>query len=191
MDTRRRWVFGAFLVLAGAGLWMFVVAPILGPSQRTWQAQIELDSVPLTQALRYDVRLERVSQFDAAWAKRRVLYDEAHLADLRERLLTFVDFQVAEYADAKQIYLAGSRPETPSAAASAVHQRLAVAFPGEAATWISQFKQNVREAAYTASPAVAHDVDPDLPKYDSIYDDVVTKWLPKAKARVAELTRSP
>ena len=100
MDSRRKAVVATLLVLAGAGLWLFVARPLLGPPERDWQQQIAEDALPLTQLLRYDLRVTDTGQIDAAWDKRRSLYDASHLAQLRERLLAFVEFQVAEYGDA-------------------------------------------------------------------------------------------
>jgi hypothetical protein len=188
MGTRWRYVIGALLVVAGAALWTFVVRPLMGPSEREWDAQIAQDALPLTQILRYDFRVEHAADIDAAWEKRRGLYDEEHLAELADRLTAFVEFQTAEYADAKHIYLSGSRPEKPSSATAIAHARLRAAFPGTSEEMISQFDQRVREEAYKASPKVAGGDDPDLAKYDAIYDDVVARWLPEAKATIRRLT---
>lgn len=188
MNSRLKYVIGALLVLVGAVMWLFVARPLLGPSEREWDAQIAQDAVPLTQLLRYDFRVVNAADIDAAWEKRRSLYDAKHLADLAERLTAFVDFQTAEFADAKDIYLSGRRPEKLSSATAIAHARLRAAFPATAAEMISQFDKRVREAAYTASPKVALGEDPDLTKYDEIYDDVVARWLPEARATIRRLT---
>ncbi len=188
METRWKYVVGVLLVVAGAALWTFVVRPVMGPSARDWDAQIAQDALPLTQILRYDFQVENAAEIDAAWEKRRGLYDEEHLAELADRLTAFVDFQTAEYADAKDIYLAGRRPEKPSSATAVAHARLRAAFPGPSQEMISQFDERVREEAYKASPRVALGDDPDLAKYDAIYDDVVARWLPEAKATIRRLT---
>jgi len=187
MDTRLKYVVGALLVVAGAALW-FVVKPHLPPSAREWEAQVAQDAIPLTQLLRYDFRVENAAEIDAVWEKRRSIYDEKHLAELAERLTAFVDFQTAEFADAKDIYLSGRRPEKPSSATAIAHSRLKAAFPVTSEEMISQFDKRVREAAYTASPKVAGGDDPDLPKYDAIYDDLVARWLPEARATIRRLT---
>jgi hypothetical protein len=181
-------VVAVLLVFAGAGAWLFVVRPRLGPSAAEWEAQISADATPLTQLLRYDFRVESAPEVDAAWAKRRALYDEAHLATLRERLTAFVEFQVAEYADAKEAYLAGRDPTKPSTQALVAHTKLREAFGPVADEMIAQYKERVREAAYKASPKVGGGADPEAPKYDLVYDDLVTRWLPEARATVARLT---
>lgn len=189
MDSRRKYVFGAFLVLAGAGLFVFVVRPALGPTEGEWSAQIDSDAVPLTQALRYDFRLEDAPQFDAAWAKRRVLYDEEHFATLRERLMAFIEFQVAEYADAKDIFQTGRRPEELSGPAQDAHAALRRAFPAQAEEMITQFRDRIREEAYKASPKVGGGADPDREHFDATYDDVIGNWVAGARARAVELTQ--
>jgi hypothetical protein len=186
MDVRRQWVFGLFLVVAGAALWIFVIRDALPPSERAWRAQIALDAPQLTQLLRYDFQLENARPVEEAWAKRKALYDDEHLAELREKLTAFVDFEVAEYADAKEIYLSGKRPERPSQGALAAQERLRAAFPAEAEEMIAQFRDRVREVAYRSSPVVAG-ADPAAPRLDERHD-LVMKWLPEARARVAELT---
>lgn len=188
MQSRRRYVTGALLVVAGAALWTFVARPLLGPSSREWEAQVAQDAIPLTQLLRYDFRVEDSAAIDAAWEKRRALYDASHLAELAERLTAFVDFQTAEYADAKDIYLSGRRPERPSSATALAHARLKEAFPDAAGEMIAQYDRRVREAAYTASPKVALGEDPDLTRYDEVYDDVVSRWLPEARETIRRLT---
>jgi hypothetical protein len=191
METRQRAVVATSLVLAGAALWMFVVRPLLGPAERDWQTQIAEDSLPLTQLLRYDLRVTDVAKIDAAWEKRRALYDASHLAQLRERLLAFVEFQVAEYADAKEIYLAGRDAAKPSTQALVAQAKLREAFGEPAEKMISDFRDNVREAAYKASPKIGGEPDPDMPKYDAIYDDLVKTWLPQARAAAERLTSPP
>jgi hypothetical protein len=187
-NSRVRFLVGALLVLAGAALWVFVVQPLLGPSERTWDAQIHQDSISLTQLLRYDFQVDDSATIDAAWEKRRQLYDAEHLDSLRWRLRAFVDFQVAEYGDARDIYQSGRRPETISTVASNAQTKLLQAFPADAPTMIEQYRERVREVAYKASPVVGGEVDPDLPKFDGIYQDVVANWLPKARAKVESLT---
>lgn len=187
MEARWRAVVATVLVLAGAGLW-FVVRRYLPSSEREWTAQIATDALPLTQALAYERPLADTADFDRAWEKRRALYDAAHLARMRDRLTAFVEFQVAEYADAKEIYLAGRDPAKPSTNALLAQQRLRDEFGDQAKWMIEQYATSVREAAYKASPKVAGGADPDLPRYDERYDDVVTVWLPKARAAVERLT---
>jgi len=192
MDTRRKAVVATLLVLAGAALW-FVVRSQMGPSERQWAAQIQQDALALTQVLRRDFRPgeKAEAEVDAAWAKRRPLYDAPHLAELGARLTAFVDFQVAEYADAKDIYLSGRDPAKPSTQALVAYDKLKQAFGADADVMISQFKDAVREAAFKASPKIGGEPDPDLPKYDAIYDDLVKTWLPQARARVERLTSPP
>jgi hypothetical protein len=188
MPSRRNFVLALLLVLAGAGAWVFVVRPLLGPQESEWDAQIAQDAAPLTQVLRYDLRVKDASAIDAAWEKRRALYDESHLAKLRETLLAFVEFQVAEYADAKEAYLAGRDPSKPSAQALVAQSKLRDAFGPVADEMIAQYKERVREAAYRASPVVGGGADPNLPRYDAVYDDLVSHWLPQARASVERLT---
>ncbi len=185
-DDRRRWVFATLLVVAGAGTAWIVVRPMAlrGGLER---AQIEEDALSLAGFLRYDYHVEPRAE-DAAWDKRKPLYDDAMLARLSETLNAFVDFEVAEYGDAKDVYLSGRRPERPSDAARAAEDRLRAALPSQTDAIVKQFKDNVLEAAYKASPKVGGEVDPDLPKYDEIYDDVVAKFLPEARARIARMT---
>jgi hypothetical protein len=190
METRQRAVVATLLVLAGAGLWLFVARPLLGPPELDWQVQIADDALPLTQLLRYDLRISDTAKIDAAWDKRRVLYDASHLAMLRGKLLAFVEFQVAEYADAKESYVAGRDPGKPSTQALVAQARLREAFGPEAEKMISDFRANVRDAAYKASPKIGGGADPDLPKYDAIYDDLVAHWLPQARATAERLTSS-
>jgi hypothetical protein len=187
MDERRgRYVFGALLFLAGAGIAWIVVRDRVTRGDRE-RVQIEQDALSLAQFLRYDYRVDAHAE-DAAWDKRKPLYDDAMFARLRETLTAFVDLEVAEYGDAKDVYLSGRRPERPSDAARAAEDRLRAALPSQAEAIVKQFKDDVLEAAYKASPKVGGEVDPDLPKYDEIYDDVVAKFLPEARARVARMT---
>jgi hypothetical protein len=188
-DDRRRWyVFGTLLVVAGAGLSWILVRPMLlrGAQER---AQIEQDAVSLSQFLTYDFQVEAHVE-DEAWGKRKPLYDDAMLARLREALNAFVDLEVAQYGDAKDIYLSGVRPENPSDAARAAQARVRAAFPTHGEEIIRQFKEGVLEKAYKASPVVGGGVDPDLPRYDATYDDLVANFLPKARARIEEMTKS-
>lgn len=187
MNTRWKAVVGVTLVLGGAALW-FVIRPHLPFAERAWDAQMTQDATSLTQLVRRDLEIEPSPAIDAAWEKRRVLYDAEHLAKLRDRLLAFVDFQVAEYADAKEIYVAGRDPSKPSTQALVAQAKLREAFGPTADEMISQYKDRVREAAYKASPKIGGGADPDLPKYDAIYDDVVAHWLPQARATVERLT---
>jgi hypothetical protein len=186
-DDRRRWyVFGLFLVLAGAGLtWILVRPAVLRGAQE--RAQIEQDAVSLSQFLAYDFQVEEHAE-DAAWGKRKALYDDEMLARLREALNAFLDLEVAEYGDAKDIYLSGVRPENPSDAARAAQAKVRAAFPTHGEKMIQQFKDGVLEKAYKASPVVGGGVDPDLPKYDATYDDLVANFLPKARKRIDEMT---
>jgi hypothetical protein len=154
------------------------------------RAQIEQDAVSLSQFLRYDFEVEPHAE-DEAWGKRKPLYDDEMLARLRAALEAFVDLQVAEYGDAKDIYLSGVRPEKPSDAARAAQTKVRAAFPTAGEKMIEQFKDGVLEKAYAASPAVGGGVDPDLTRYDATYDDLVANFLPKAKARIAEMTKPP
>jgi hypothetical protein len=187
VETRRKYVFALLLVLVGAGAW-FVVRPLLGPSAAEWNAQATQDAISLTQLLRYDLRVEDSAQIDAAWEKRRALYDEAHLADLRDRLNAFVDLQVREYGEAKDIYLSGRDPTRRSTSELALNERLRRAFGPAADQMFEQFGGRVREAAYKASPKVGGEPDPEAPRYDEIYDDLVKSWLPQARATVERLT---
>jgi hypothetical protein len=189
MDPRRRAVIILFLLAAGAGVWLFVVRPFLGPSEAQWDAQVRQDALPLTQLLRYDFRVEDAQIVEAAWEKRRVLYDEAHLGDLRERLRAFVDLQVREYAAAKDIYLSGRDPARRSTEELALNERLRRGFGDEAAQeMLRQYGERVREAAYRASPKVAGEPDPAAPRFDEMYDELVAEWLPQARAAVERLT---
>jgi hypothetical protein len=185
-DVRRRWyLLGLVLFLAGAGLSWIVVRDRVTRDSRE-RAQIEGDAVSLSQSIHFGAEPRDV---DAAWAKRKPLYDDAMLAKLRDALNAFVEFEVAEFGDAKDVYLSGVRPETPSEAARAAHERLRTAFPSHADEIIKQFRDGVVEAAYRASPKVAHGFDPDLPRYDALYDDLVANFLPQARARIEELTK--
>ena len=181
-------VFAVLLVLIGAGAW-FVVRPLLGPSGAEWDAQVRQDAVPLTQLIRYDFRVEDAAEVEAAWEKRRKLYDEAHLGDLRERLSAFVDLQVREYAAAKDIYLSGRDPARRSTDELALNERLRRGFGEKAADeMLRQYGEHVREAAYRASPKVGGEPDPAAPRFDEMYDDLVKDWLPQARAAVDRLT---
>jgi hypothetical protein len=188
VERRRMYVFAVLLVLLGAGAW-FAVRPLLGPSAEKWNAQVTQDAVSLTQLLRYDLRLENTGEIDAAWEKRRSLYDAEHLADLRERLSTFVDFQEREYGEAKDIYLSGRDPDRRSTAELVLNDRLRRAFGDAAAEqMLRQYAERVREPAYRASPKVGGGADPDALRYDEVYDDLVKTWLPQARATVERLT---
>jgi hypothetical protein len=188
LAKRRMYVFAALLVLIGAGAW-FVVRPLLPPSAEQWNAQVTQDAVSLTQLLRYDFRVEDAAEVEAAWAKRRALYDEEHLGDLRKRLNAFVDFQVREYGYAKSIYLDGRSPAIASTGDAGLDEKLRRGFgESRADEMLGQFRERVREAAYKASPKVAAGADPDAPRYDEIYDDLVANWLPQARSTVDRLT---
>ncbi len=187
MDVRRRVFIAIMLVVVGAGLGWFVVVPQIRRPARKGQ-QVLQDAITLTQLLRYDFRIEDSKPIDEAWNKRRPLYDETMFRELRDDLTAFVEFQVAEYADAKDIYVSGRRPDESSDTARAAQEALRAAFGAEADVMIAQYAQRVRESAYKASPRVGGGLDPAMPRYDAIYDDVVTKWLPQAKARIRELT---
>lgn len=187
LAKRRTHVFAVLLVLIGAGAW-FVVRPLLGPSAEKWNAQMTQDAVSLTQLLRYDLRLENTAEIDAAWEKRRALYDAEHLLELRGKLDEFVAFQVQEYSAAKTIYVSGCSPRFHSTGDISLDE-LRRAFGDAAATeMVRQFGERVREAAYKASPKVAGEADPDAPHYDEMYDDLVKDWLPQARATVVRLT---
>jgi hypothetical protein len=187
-DDRRGWyVWAMLLLVAGAGLsWILVRPMVLRGSQE--RAQIEQDALSLAQFLRYDFQVDAHVE-DAAWMKRKALYDDEMLVRLRDALHAFLDLEVAEYGDAKDIYLSGVRPENPSDAARAAQKKVREAFPAHADEIIQQYKDGVLEKAYKASPAVGGGVDPDLPKYDATYDDLVANFLPKARARIEEMTK--
>jgi len=185
-DRRLGYVFGLLLVVGGAGI-SWIVARHAFTHAALERAQIEEDAASLAQFLRYDFQVAPHAE-DPAWDKRKPLYDDAMFARLRDALNAFVDFEVAEYGDAKDVYLTGRRPEVPSDAARAAQEELRAALPSQADAIIKQFQDGVLEQAYKASPKVASGVDPDLPKYDEIYDDVVATFLPKARARIASMT---
>lgn len=189
LEKRRMYVFAVLLVLVGAVAGILVMRS-LGPSAAEWNAQITQDALPLTQLLRYDFRVEEAAAVEAAWDKRRPLYDATHLGDLRDRLNAFIDFQVREYGEAKAIYLSGSDPKRRSTAELALNDRLRAGFGDAAADeMLKQYAERVREAAYRASPKVAGgEPDPDAPRYDEVYDDLVKDWLPQARATVERLT---
>jgi hypothetical protein len=184
---RRSVVVGFSLIAVGVAAWIFVVRPFLPPSSALRDRQVVEDAIPLTQTLRYDFRLDDTSGVDAAWEKRKPLYSPEMLRRLAEALTSFVEFQVAEYGDAKDIYLAGREPQA-SPPAAAAHARLREAFGAEADVMIEQYRQAVREKAYEASPRVAGGRDPSLLRWDAVYDDLVTAWLPMARTRIARIT---
>ena len=188
LARRRTHVFAALLLLIGAAAGLLVFS-MLGPSAAEWNAQVTQDALPLTQLLRYDLRIDDAAAVEGAWAKRRVLYDDDHLADLRERLNAFVDLQVREYAAAKQVYLSGDDPARRSADESVLNERLRRAYGNSVADeMLRQFGERVRESAYRASPKVAGGADPEAPRFDEMYDDLVADWLPQARATVERLT---
>ena len=188
MDKRQKAVVAVLLVLMGAAFWAFVVRPLMGPPAVVWEAQIRQDSIDLIQVIRPDPWVEDAPGWKAKWGVRKSLYDQAHLDELRARLLAFVEFELAEYAEARDIYRSGRYPERPTEAARAAQERLREAYGDEAQKMIDQFRNAVREPAFRASPAVAQGVDPDLPKYDELHERILVDWAPKARARVAELT---
>jgi hypothetical protein len=187
-DRRTKYVRAAVLILIGAALFWFGVRPLLGRSDAAWEALVRQNSVELTQVLRPDPWVEDSPQIDAAWDKRRAQYDEEHLLVLRGRLMAYVDFVLAEWADAKNIYLSGRLPDKPTDNALAAQAKLKEAFGADADEMIKQFREHVREPAYKASPKVGGGLDPDLPRYDEMYDKLAADWLPKARARVERLT---
>jgi hypothetical protein len=186
MDAKR--YRAVVLVVLGAAAYWFGVRPLLGPSDATWREQIRRDALSLRDYLRPDPWVEDDPKVEAAWDKRRVLYDEKHLERLRERLDAYVDFEIAEWADAKNIYLSGRLPDKPSDNALAARTKLEEAFGDDAKPMIEDFAKGVREPAYRASPKVGGGIDPDLPKFDEAYDKLAAEWVPKARARIGKLT---
>jgi hypothetical protein len=188
MDARRRTFLAILLVFAGfAAGWVFLYPSIR--RSRAADVQVTDDANTLTQFLGYEFQVEPHVE-DPAWLKRKPLYDEEMLASLRRKLEAFVEFEAAEYADAKQIYLGGTLPDRRSQLAQDAEKRLREQFgPRISDAMAEQFRLSVREKAYQASPKVGGGADPDLPRYDELYDDLVRNWLPRARARIEELTR--
>lgn len=189
MDARRRLFLSIVLVFLGFAVgWLVLSGPVR--HRRLGDIQVLEDANSLTQFLGYEFQVEPHVE-DAAWLKRKPLYDEEMLASLRRKLMAYVDFEVAEYADAKQIYLGGTLPDRRSQPALEAQQRLLAEFGDRVgAAMIADFRKNVREKAYIASPKVGGGADPSLLRYDELYDHLVADWLPKVRARIEELTKA-
>jgi hypothetical protein len=177
-----------FLLAAGAGAWLFVVRPLLPRSEAAWEAQIEQHAIELIQLIRHEPWIEDESEYAAAWEKRRALYDASHAEELRRRLLVYIDWDMAEYAEAKDIYVSGRAPGRPSRALLDAQARFRDAYGKFAEEMIEKSRRTLLEKAYLASPRVAQGNDPDLPAYDQFYDELRSNWLPRARDRVERLT---
>ncbi len=191
MDRRRLAVGAALLVLLGFGVGWIVVSDVRERARDRSQ-RVLLDAITLVTALRVDawkVDPERSAQIDAAWDARRPAYDEEMRTDLRRRLLAWVDFELAEHADAAQeMYAAGRVPTVVSDTAREARATLVEAFGEQGETWIEESVKGLREHAYRASPEVAG-FDPELPDYRAIFARRATEWAPRARARIEILVR--
>lgn len=183
-DVPRRLFMVVVAVLAAGAFLSAYFARSIEPQDARFERQIEADLDTWMQFLRPDPRLfktpEEVPEFLDAWEPRRALYDAPHAEDLRLRLHAYLDFLVAEYADAADIWDSG-RDDVLSAPAKAARETLRQRLGPLAAKLIEQSDTTVREEAFRTSPLTIS--DPDAPDFRKIYQDV-RDWVPVAKAAV-------
>jgi hypothetical protein len=200
LRARKRTVLGAVILLA-AGVAVGIVfraevasvgrtlfpPPILAPEDR-----IRADARSLLDVVKADPRLPETlagqTGFWKSWDARRALYTPAELEDLRRRLNDYLDFLAAEYTDCAEIYRTGAFDTTQSDASKEARTRIRADF-GDFAEVLVAEALKLRDTAYKASPKVAG--------YDSSLDNFVDakadlfNWLPRARARIDELTAPP
>ena len=176
------------VILLGVG---FFVAPLvreLFPSDAEWEVQIQADAQTAIQVLQpYEID-ELPDEFTERWRAQLEPYDGAQRADLRERLLLYLEFLEAEYAEAADIYTAGSDPERPSAALGAIRARLPAAFGTDAQAMVKD-ADVLRLDAYRLSPRHGG-LDPDAPDF-RIEAQSIRDWMTIARPRVELLTAAP
>jgi hypothetical protein len=200
MDVRRKIVIASVLVAAGVGAGVVFrsvvlrsVAWVVPATPERWAEQVRLDAISLLDVVRPDPRLPEdlagQAEFRSFWEDRRSKYPPDRLADLRTRLHDYLDFLQAEYADCAEIYRNGPRERLQSDAAREARRRVTAGFGEFAKKTLLPQADELREEAYRASPKVAG-YDPDLPDFVQEYDDL-RAWLPRAHARVDELTAPP
>jgi hypothetical protein len=194
----RRKVTVAVLLLAGgfAAGWLFrpeltdVWRAVVPPSEGWWQETVRRDAATLVALVRPDPRLpaELPPDLRARWDENRLRYPPERLADLRRRLEGYLALLEAEYADAAEIYRSGQREFATSDAAREARRRVEADFGPAAAALLAELDQ-LRDKAYLASPKTAG-YDPDEQDYVALERDL-REWLPRARARIAELTAIP
>jgi hypothetical protein len=188
MDSRAKFLAAFLCVAAGAGLW-FLVSGLMGPSAAQWEAQVAQDATDLVQVVGHEPWVEDEAAVFAAWDKRKALYDQEHLAELRSRLHAYVEADMAAHAEAKSVYLSGERPERTSAAMRAAEDRLREAYGDAAEPFLARWRDDLLEAAFQASPVTAGGEDPTRADFAEIHDRLASRWLPLARERVERLTR--
>lgn len=195
--TRRRWVAAGALLAAGITLGAVLrsdvvraVGRFVPRSEASWRETVREDAVSLLAVINPDPRLPEdlasAPEFVEAWRARRGAYSPERLADLAARLEAYLVFLEAEHEDAAEIYRSGIRPDVGTSEASrAAREGVRSAYGPFAETLLRQ-GDDLREQAYRASPKTAG-YDPYLPDYAE-QARVLREWLPRARARVVELT---
>ena len=185
MPARHRFVLVFALLVAGVVLGL-VVRASLPPPEAAWDAQVGQDALTLLEAVkvRPDHAVPLDQEFWDAWDRRREHYPPERLEELRRILDAYLDFLLAEHADAAEIYTAGD-DRVLSERAAAARRALTEAF-GPAAAQILADADRLRDDAYRASPVVAPGTS-DLPDYRMLYR-AVEEQMPLARERVVELT---
>jgi len=196
-DARRRVVLGVLLALLGFGLgWIFrdpllhALRQVFPPSEATWDEWVREDATTLLGVVGPDPRLpeELPQEFLDHWDRRRRRYPPERLTDLRRRLDDYLDFLEAEHSDCAEIYRAGIRENVLSDAAKEARRRVTADFGPFAETLIRQ-ADALRDEAYLASPKTAG-FDPDATNFVESREDL-RNWMPRARARVIQLTTIP
>lgn len=189
MSARARFLAAFLCLAAGAGLWLIVRDRFLGPSDAEWQAQIAQDAADLVQILGHEPWVEDDGRVFGAWEKRKALYDDERLGELRARLEAYVEADMAAHFEAKDVYLSGRRPENASGDLRGAYEALRRSFPARAESWIERWRKELLDPAYLNSPQVARGDDPDRIDFAAIHDTLREEWLPNARERIERLTR--
>jgi len=180
------WVVVSALIVAASFLAGLIGARFLPASDKTWDVQIQQDTESLLPfvSTQGGVLLEPTDAFWDAWNARRKLYDAEHLAELRDGLNLYLDFLMAEHADAREVWISGNR-DVLSDEARARRKEIRERF-GPLADALIEDGERLREQAYVASPEVAG-YDPSLPRYDEV-KRAVFEAMPELRRRVEALT---
>lgn len=188
LDVRTRSLIAVVLILVGF-FGAILGRKLLPVGEGAWDAQIAADfEAPWRDVLRPQLHPEAVvemPEFQEKWEARRKLYDQGHMARLREVLHAYLDCLEAEYADAADIYQSGDS-ELMSDSARRARERFAELLGPAAEPVFADFKENLREQAFRDSPVTAGR-DPDLPDWRE-WSTQLQDWLPEARRAVDRCT---
>lgn len=166
-----------------------LVRGVVPASDADWDRQVAMDASSLLEVVRPDrVGVDITSQklFRDAWDARRGRYPPEKLADLRERLRSYLDFLEIEHGECADIWRTGATPDRRSAASDAARDRVVRGF-GELGPKLVRQADDLREEAYRSSPRVAAGVDPDDTDFVAALE-ALRRALPACRRRVDELT---